>query len=301
MLRRPPVKEIVFQKQSRRESRSSPCSGQTGPYRLWPRTEKYIYIYIFLLYDSDSVRIFQGRRDSRRRASASRCPSSKRSPLKTAPLIQPPFSPFIWLHHLQKAQEMSRRMPPKHKKAPSVQTGINHFRRQLLQIQKIKIRNEEKKNHLRSKFPAKEMATMGIPAETQRRIWRIARRGWDTKKKKKKKKKKKQIKAKRIWYGKLDRSGPTGRCRESLPWQPVGLGCSSPTVRQRSAEATAAAAAAHRARKREHWMWRRRRRRRGNEGGEEERDTTAWWKGCIGFMRGRLISGLTASGWFTEL
>lgn len=28
--------------------------------------------------------------------------------------------------------------------------------------------------------------------------------------------------------------------------------------------------------------------------GEEERDTTAWCKGCIGFMQGRLIGGLTA-------
>lgn len=34
------------------------------------------------------------------------------------------------------------------------------------------------------------------------------------------------------------------------------------------------------------------------EGGcaEEERDTTAWCKGCIGFMQDRLISGLTADG-----
>lgn len=36
-------------------------------------------------------------------------------------------------------------------------------------------------------------------------------------------------------------------------------------------------------------------------GGEETRegrrgDTTAWWKGCISFMQGRLISGLTANG-----
>ena len=36
----------------------------------------------------------------------------------------------------------------------------------------------------------------------------------------------------------------------------------------------------------------------GEEEGEreEERDTTAWLKGCIGFMQGRLISGLTAKG-----
>lgn len=73
-----------------------------------------------------------------------------------------------------------------------------------------------------------------------------------------------QTKNKQSWCWKLDHRGPRGRCRESLPWQPVGLGCSSPMVRQRSAEAFAAAAAAHRARKREHWMWR----RRGNEGGK---------------------------------
>lgn len=84
-------------KQSRRESRSSPCSEQTSrtDYDRELR-EKKIKI---LLYNSDWMRIFQGRRDSRRRASASRCPSPKRSPLKTAPLIQPPSSPFIWLHH----------------------------------------------------------------------------------------------------------------------------------------------------------------------------------------------------------
>lgn len=36
-------------------------------------------------------------------------------------------------------------------------------------------------------------------------------------------------------------------------------------------------------------------RSRRREGGGE-RDTTALWKGCIGFVQGRLISGLTAVG-----
>lgn len=44
-------------------------------------------------------------------------------------------------------------------------------------------------------------------------------------------------------------------------------------------------------------MWRRRGNEEGGEGEEgEEGDITAWWKGCMGFMRGRLFSGLKAKG-----
>lgn len=75
-------------KQSRHESRSSPCSGQTGRVDYDCKLGKML-----LLYNGASVRIFQGRRDSRcrRRAIASRCPSSKRSPVKTALQFSPPF------------------------------------------------------------------------------------------------------------------------------------------------------------------------------------------------------------------
>lgn len=86
--------------------------------------------------------------------------------------------------------------------------------------------------------------------------------------------------------------GGGGGCRDIMPWQPAGLGCSSPMVRQRSTEPVAAARRAH---KREHRMWRRRR-DEGRGEREEERATTAWCKGCIGVMQGRPIGGLTAEG-----
>lgn len=81
MLRRPPVEEIVFQKRANTKAAAAPAVGKLVLW-LWLQTEK-----IFLLSHNACLRVFQGRRDlcCRKRAIAFRCPSSKRSPAKTAP------------------------------------------------------------------------------------------------------------------------------------------------------------------------------------------------------------------------
>lgn len=56
---------------------------------------------------------------------------------------------------------MSRRMPPKHKKAPS-RCGQESI---TFADSCCRCKKKKKINHLRSKFPAKEMATVGIPAK----------------------------------------------------------------------------------------------------------------------------------------
>ena len=244
MLRRPPVKETVFRNRADAKAATAPAVGELVLCGLWLQTEKYFY--------SVTVPpVWEYSKDAETGvAEGELSPLGVRHPndlLSNSPLIQRLCSPLISSTSLTQAQECPEEWPQNHGDYLPRCRHRSITRWQLLRIQ----------NHLRSKFPAKRCQLRASLPNAAAKSDKLRRRDGE-----------KRLKTHRAgWQWTLGRRGPTGRCRLSLPWQPMGLRCASPMVRQTSAEATAAAAAAaHRARKREHWMWR----RRGSEGGMGE-------------------------------